>query len=1072
MINHSALENIKSVRPITNPIWKMAITPSEYDSLKTCLCVAYYENNLFRYPNEAAICYAEWWKTEYDGGFPSEENIAKAIGLPKSAGKALYNAAKNALGIWKVPIIKHKNSLRFRTLLLQGGLPIRHVMNNLSGYTMFLKGLVAELSQINVDWEDTSIIPQLDCSSYLPKSLCNDDIYSLCLQIARAIIEERDDLLPYDNESDVLRRLTETLQEERKRVKNIVRRKPLSFKWELSIKKAGETNRGYLRYSLESVKNLYVSSLEGFQAKDCYQFDLYVSKRYVATYKRVSSDGSEEVYRRLNTSNILFDWNGEPFIEVKVICDSGESFFITVIGCYPPDFSNPQLFQLNERVYVQQKNISSSDNIVIFSNEWQASDAAVESLNIGEDSYRLVHFTDIISLTNIHTNEIREIRNKFTSYAVGYMGTFIEWLEDSNYALLNKAPYIVAYDENDIIVKEDLRPSFRKKNFPIWTKLQRHTVLPTGLIEIKVTLPDGQNVVKTFYSIGDLSFASSSEEAYSGIIQCTCSWGKVYPKKQIGLQYEPLGYDRWRVTRPQDNQFPATCTFEILTSNSKNLEISVASPFKGICLVQRNGEVVKNGAILSMTNLLNYTIVEKGAKRQKLLFSYTDKKEDAEYTTLSTTVGADILPLSNFEETVTRLYDLYGNNHFDRSNAVSLQINRSIYYLRYFTLDSIRTARGTIKVVKLSQMPHGKYEGKLFACPAVDPYIGIPIGTVELNRIDDNEFAFPDECSGGYIVFSDVYDKDRIVPKYYKVGDSIGLDDMSGVESVETTQSIKFNSLSELAAVTSNLGLKEQDAEVNNRAKMQWESIHTWSQALSSEDVAYSSNWEKVVEYMDVASQYRLPFGTFNAISAAVSSPSLFAKLLLRLYLDGKNEQAVSEINKLEREYAIAAHWLRPSDFDLVIKEIEKESPKLINILLRGFSEFIKDLLSVTLDSDSAVNVSLHMMGNKEHYKTTVLTPSDIRMFRSRAIGKSDNNRDLPVESLPLRDSYYGVNGTQGMTGCQMTLIHSPLYAFEYIAKKNNDLWQREQLSRRRAINFYRRYFMRSYCEILTKLMK
>ncbi len=1072
MINHSVLDSIKAVRPIINPIWKMAITPNEYDSLKACLRQAYYEHNLMRYPNEAAICYAEWWKTEYDGGFPSEEMIARAMGLPGIAGKALYNTAKIALGIWKVPIIKHKNTLSFRTLLLQGGLPMKHVMNNLSGYTMFLKGLILELSQINVDWEDTGIIPQLDCSTYLPKSFRNDDIYSLSLQIAQAIIEERDDLLPYDNRSVELRELTETLQEERKRVKSLVRRKPLSFKWELSIKEEGLSKRGYLRYSLESVKNLYVSSLEGFHAKDCYQFDLYVSKRYVATYKRVSSDGAEEVYRRMNTSNVIFDWKGEPFIEAKVICDSGESFFITVIGCYPPDFSNPQLFQLNDRVYVQQKNLSSSDNIVIYSDEWQCEGSVTEDLYIGEDCFNLSHFTDIINLTNVRTSECREIRNKYTSYAVEYKGTFIEWLEDSNYVLLNKTPYIVAFDENDNTVKDDIRPCYRKKNAPIWTKLQRHTVLPTGLIEIKVTLPDGQNVVKTFYSIGDLSFSSASEETYSGILECTCSWANVYPKKQNGLQYAPMGYDRWKVTRPHDNQFPATCTFEILTSNSKNLEISVASPFKGICLVEQNGEVVKNSATLSMTNLLNYTIVEKGAKRQKLLFSYTDKKEDAEYITLTAAVDSDILPLSNFEETVTRLYDLYGNNHFDRTNAVSLQINRNIYYLRYFTLDSVMTARRSIKVVRLNQMSCSRYEGKLFACPAIEPNLEIPIGTVELNRIGDDEFVFPDDCVGGYIVFSDVFDKNRIVPKYYKIEDSNESNEFDDNDQAEAPQNIKLNSLSELGMLTSNLGIREQEAEVNGRAKRQWESIKEWSQALSTEDVAYSSNWEKVIEYMDVASEFRLPFGTFNTVSAAVSTPSLFAKLLLRLYLDGKNEQAVSEINKLEREYAVAVHWLRPSDFDLVMNEIEKESPNLRMILIKGYIDFIKDLLSVTLESESAVNVSLHMMGNKDHYEKTILTPSDIRILRSRAIGKSENNRDLPVESLPLKGYYYGKNGTQGMTGCQATLIHSPLFAFEYIAKKNNDLWKRDHLSQRRTINFYRRYFMRSYCEVLTKLMK
>ena len=117
MVNHSALESIKAVRPITNPIWKMAITLSEYNSLKACLRQAYYERNLVFYPIEAAICYAEWWKTEYNGKKASESEIAKAMGLPGSAGADLYNAAKSALALWRIPIIKHRNQLHLQCLL-------------------------------------------------------------------------------------------------------------------------------------------------------------------------------------------------------------------------------------------------------------------------------------------------------------------------------------------------------------------------------------------------------------------------------------------------------------------------------------------------------------------------------------------------------------------------------------------------------------------------------------------------------------------------------------------------------------------------------------------------------------------------------------------------------------------------------------------------------------------------------------------------------------------------------------------------------------------------------------------
>lgn len=1071
MVNHSALESIKAVRPITNPIWKMAITLSEYNSLKACLRQAYYERNLMFYPIEAAICYAEWWKTEYNGRKASESEIAKAMGLPGSAGADLYNAAKSALALWRIPIIKHRNQLRFRTLLLQGGLPMRHVMNNLGRYTSFLKGLVSELSRISVDWEDTGIVPKLDCISNLPVSFRNEDIYALGLQIARAIIEERDDLLPYDSNNVSLLKLTIALRQERERTKRLALHKPLSFKWELGISNDEGGKRGYLRYSLESVRNLYSSSLEGFHADNCYQFDLYVSKRYVATYKRVSSEDGEEVYRRMNTSNISFDWKGEPVIEVKIICDTGESFFITVIGCYPPDFSNPQLFQLNDRVYVQQRNLSSSDNIVIYSDDWYELESESETLNIGEDSFNLVHFATSVTLVSRQTGMPREIKGKYTSYAVEYKDIFMDWLEESNYALINRSPFIVAFDENDIRVKQDIHPSYRRKVDANWTKLQRTTVLPPGLVEIKVTMPDGVDIVKTFYSIGNLSFSSSSEEAFSGIIECRCDWGDVYPKVQKGLQYEPLGRNKWKVTRQQDNQFPATCTFDILVAGSRNLEISVASPFKGICLVDRNGDVIKNGSTLSMSNLLNYTIVSKGTRKQSLFFSFTDRKEKSDYVTLTSDMDSGILPLSNFEETINRLYDLYGNNHFDRSNAVSLQINKNVYFVRHFTLDSRMTESRSIRLVKLNEEPYqSRYEGKLLACPAVDPGVESSLGTVELNQIGDAEFVFPNECVGGYIVFSDKYDKRRIVPKLYMIGMDVEDNAKVSENSTGTTRPISLGSFSELRMLSTELGFRVKDAEADGRARQQQDNIKLWTRTLSSEDVTYSSNWEKVGEYLDVASRYRLPFTTFNAITAAVSKPSLFAKLLLRMFLDGKNDQMISEINRLEREYALAVHWLRPSDFGAVIEEIMKNAA-MAQFLVPTFAEFVKELLSATLEPESAIAFFPHMIGNQGFDKGRRLDHSEVFSLRAQAVGRDDTNRDLPVDDLPLIGKYYGGKVAQGMTDCQATLIHSPLFVFEYVAGMNNDLWRSDRLVRRRIINYYRRYFMRSYCQILSKLM-
>lgn len=49
-------------------------------------------------------------------------------------------------------------------------------------------------------------------------------------------------------------------------------------------------------------------------------------------------------------SDIL--WTGEPVVEVKVRCDNDDRLFLTIAGCYSPNFYYPQVFQmLDDNLY-------------------------------------------------------------------------------------------------------------------------------------------------------------------------------------------------------------------------------------------------------------------------------------------------------------------------------------------------------------------------------------------------------------------------------------------------------------------------------------------------------------------------------------------------------------------------------------------------------------------------------------------------------------------------------------------------------------------------------------------------
>lgn len=155
--SHTAYFNILKTRGMQGlqknmPLWKFKLSEEEYEALKQTLRC--HTSDLARYGEEAALCYAEWWRRDYRGTIPSKEDVAMGIGLHRRLGDDLYMAARKALQKHGYVFLHSlKGTEYFRTLLNQGGLPVNYIKNsgNIGYFSKFLKELVSELSSINLD---------------------------------------------------------------------------------------------------------------------------------------------------------------------------------------------------------------------------------------------------------------------------------------------------------------------------------------------------------------------------------------------------------------------------------------------------------------------------------------------------------------------------------------------------------------------------------------------------------------------------------------------------------------------------------------------------------------------------------------------------------------------------------------------------------------------------------------------------------------------------------------------------------------------------------------------------------
>ena len=894
------------------PLWKLKITDAEYDGLKQTLKEHKY--NLSHYGMEAALCYAEWWRRDYNGDIPSKEDVATGIGIDTYLAEDLYMSARNALKKQGYTFIHSvKRTEYFRTLLNQGGLPVNYIKNNdgnMGSFARFLKGLVRELSEINYDWNngDHSIIQQFSCSAYLGIAFKNENIYDAAMQIAHAIIMDDTNLLPYDDTDSSFAELTQSLKREYFRAKHNRRSRPLSLHWKLKIADEGY---GYLFVNFDVVKDISSNSIPGLNISTCSTFDVFVAGTLVGKYVRKSinrNEFGEEIdatYTRISvgmSKDIL--WQGEPVVEVKVRCDNDERIFLTIAGCYPPNFEYPQVFQkLDDNLYNKSETANTEDNIVVFDPKWKGEGSHELCICGREVCYS--EFSDSLYLKNGETGEEMTLTNQFSPYTAEFSGNYISWVEKSNYKILASVPVIRVYDKEKNRVNNNIkiRYSVRKNGMESWHKLNSSCSLPIGLIDICVEFPDGHNNIETFYAIGNLSFVSRNATALSTEMICTCdSCIRLEIEQNDNLDIEKYSDNSWRISRKKDSNIcPSVCDYRIYNPGNPTLCLSVAIPFDGIMLTDVRGSIIPNGKIISLANLANFYIISHGKKKNSVDITYTSERIEDVHSLkhLKRNVIDGIVSLSDYSDLIIRMFNLYGANSFDRSSSVVLNISGTKVYIRKFVLETTFND-GKIIVTDDTEpdIDDFVYEHGLYAFP-VDDDIGAedmsPIKLIRENEYE-NVFIFPEDYScKEVIVFSGPESQRRVIPKYYH--------------------------------------LSEGDLDHTSRIVRSRESIQTWFETLHKSDVMFGTYWRKACKAYEICSRNNLPFTTYNGLKAIARMPKLLAKFVLAMWLNEYKDVLAHDIDRFEQEMAIALHWVPQRIWAECINELFNMIPNQLQFL-------------------------------------------------------------------------------------------------------------------------------------------
>lgn len=1036
------------------PLWKLKLTEEEYESLKKTLAENYFD--LDEYGMEAALCYAEWWRRDYRGNIPSKESVAMGIGLEIDKSEDLYVAARKALKTHGYSFIHTNHGTQyFRTLLNQGGLPVNYIKRseNLGSFTLFLKGLVSELSSINFDWnsEDFSVINQLNCISYLGKTFKNENIYDVSMQIAHAIVMGDNSLLPYDDTDSSLTALTQALKKEYSRAKHDHKTRPFSLHWKLST---FNNEIGVLYVNMDIVKDISSLSIPGLNISTCYSFDVFVAGTLVGKYVRKNLERDDSgnilyaIYTRI-TVGIGKDikWNGDPVVEVKVRCDNDDRIFLTVAGCYPPNFEYPQVFQmLDDGLYRYGETANAEHNLAIFAPNWKVDEA--KSIVICGQEFCCHEFTKELKLRDELTDDIVELTNAFTPYTAEFSDNYISWVEKSNYKLLSTIPVVRVYDrEKNRVYNCKVKYRFRNENNSVWHKLNTSCVFPCGVVDICVEFPDGHSTTESFYSIGNLRFESDNEDTFSTEIVCLCD-KSMRPEMEKGdnIEIYKQSENSWRVSRCKDTKVcPSVCDFKLYKVGNPVLRVSVAIPFDGVSVTDTHGNIVPSRKIISLTNLTNFNIVSHGGhgKRRCVDVSYlSDKIEDYEHMIhLKSNVIDGLVSLADYYDLVMRMFYLYGANSFDRSSSVVLNISGTELYIRKFILETT-IEKGNIRIIDNTEEDTTNfiYEGDVLALPVGDSLSLDEFNVIRLERMDysDNMFSFPkDFVHNEVIVFSGPEAKRRIIPKYYNRNEDDYTKDERNILSAQNTKN--------------------------------------WNDTLNKEGVMMGSHWQEVCKAFDICSRYYLPFATYNGLKTIGRDPKLLSKFVIAMWLNGYKDVLTQDIDRFEQEMVMAIHWIPAETWETSISEMMQDMPEalmpVMSVKLLTFVSLLQELFNSTISTEISQELAAYLVSGSIE-KGNSFAISDINYYCTKIHGLSDDNKDLPIIKFTLVGNYYSHG--QRLLPYYRVMIEAAMCAAENTCNKQGciNLFALENIEYARTVNFYRKYFKETYSDIFFKTIK
>lgn len=979
------------------PLWKYDISDIEFFQLKKVLSEI--ENECDIDPKDCALFYAEWWKRAYNGGSPSKKDVLVSLGSQMTLNEeSFFQHAKRGARLLGIKWIQSQNTFYFRTLLLQGGLPITYITNNSGSYKTFLLKIL-ELSPTTID----DFAFDLDITRLLPSSSRNDTIYECCLEIVKAIINEDEKFLKILDNNQELQSIRNELNVKKQTLQLKRRTSKVKCAWVI------EPHMGQIRLYLgfpdtidaDIFTTIFMDDDKTIQLE--YEYKLFLNDNLICKFKK-KADGS---YKTIWINNIDLIWDGtEQLPDIYLINAGGNKSGCKHLVTNLPNLEKPSLWtKYTDLKWILEKGRHTSQNegFVLSPITFTTNNTINPiELTICCKQFNWVEFQNSIEFINSSDRiQFKTDSKKIDWYIVENKPN---WIKHANYPIVRRKPKVLVYDqEGSIIHKAVLH--WRQKNHLVWNYWDAGT-MPTGLLEVKISIGD---IVETdhFFNISEFDLKTSSSNLQQAEVELIQNQFIFQINEDEYIEITTENSIKFHVQLRNNAAIPRAIRASIKQSTQNTpLRFEMLPPFKGVAILDNDGNVLPDGYCFTINNLYGHRLM---SNQPNLVVNIYNR--DKSSIIISKSLIDYSVPLREFEDKILQLASL--SDAMGSETEIIFEICENLN----FSQPKIRTYR------------FREYNNKINCSINEGHEINITIAAKEQPDL----YAAPVDCEYKDLILYDLVNHNG----RYNFRNGTWTKKFVLFSNKEASVKIRpalicMNPSNELESPD------DRNKKIQLYRNLLQESKHT-------DDI-----WQKLLSYYNICTLNNLPYSTFDVLRALGGSSLVAAKAYVFLACFDESQAFVEEyVKSVEDDIGFAFHWINKGDW---VKAMEWIGCFTNNDLIQKVSAAIKNHFQNLYPADSFKQISNFIFQGTQpsldknfHLKRRVI---DMRS----SLGARVLN-ELPQKWVKIPEEYKFILPVDMENANVKIMLKSPLAVALSIDGKDSAIWKEDE-ERKRYVKY------------------